>query len=807
LAYQKTWDDPAPGTVIQIPAGETLDLGLTCVNEAEKVVTFTARVDGLGPWAPTSEPKLPVVPFESGLIRVPITSSASAEPGDYPFTVHVFLNGEPVETNGSVALVLRLTSAEVPVAPEPAAKEETVPITAERVAEPEESDSKPKEKPKRAKPKPKEVIIPEALATPPTEIPTLVETKVEEASASIDTKPAVVPGNPIENDANKAAMEIEPLPEPEPELVPKEKIESKPESLGSTGNGQKLIDTAPPIPTAKPQPEPAPEPEPEPEPIPVPIPVVIPEVVATARKVVDYGVREEEPEELEDVAEAYPADHVFANPKEGTVLYARPGESVLVRFSVSNDQSGVRTFVLQEDRSLDSEWIQLVRDQVNITPGGSGDLAFMLRLPIHAEPASYPFAVSFGVLGKPLSNCYLILTVQAAPAVTLEAKKSAVSVGPMSRAVPFEIQVESAGNADTAYRLAVIDDSPGPDGKPQDPIPVYETTSWQYLFDKEIDTLQSPSAGRTPPPMPHRLRLQRKGTWWFGWREKHKIKVATVPVTDQKNNLKAGNILELTGSRWRIFPLPMFLMIPLAAIALILLGSGGSNLRITNGVQGDDGAFYVLGTEANQGQLPIKLKWEAPIYAMLRLNRQDQGKQSTVETARLSAEDRTAVQGYGQAQKIGYNLASKFFGSGITADVRLVPQKTDGMLQILDNNVPISALAGKEAIGEDKVQITSQEISLVIPQDGSKTIRFVNLTGTGGVGGQTIVAWTIRPPQGFRIENFLIKDGAPINPGARLAATIKVDSDNPPTEGEGVWELVTTDSKYQLIRIKLKVAE
>jgi hypothetical protein len=807
LAYQKTWDDPAPGTVIQIPAGETLDLGLTCVNDAEKVVTFTARVDGLGPWAPASEPRLPVVPFESGVIRVPITSSPSAEPGDYPFSVHLFLNGEPVEDNGSVALVMRLTPSEVQVEAGQTPREE---IDSEAVG----SASKAKDKPKKAKSKPKEVIIPEELTAPSADVPATVESKIESGPAEpvvqFDAETPTIQESSVVGEPKLDAIEVE-AESPVPEATVEEKVEIKAEPAEPTGNGQKLIDTAPPIPTAKPQPKPEPrpepEPEPEPEPIPAPIPVVTTEAVPSTPKVVDYGVREEEPEELADVAEAYPADHVFANPKEGTVLYARPGESILVRFSVNNDQSGVRTFVLQEDRSLDSEWIQLVRDQVNITPGGTGDLAFMLRPPIHAEPASYPFAVSFGVLGKPLSNCYLILTVQAAPAVTVEAKRTAVSVGPFSRSVPFEIQVESAGNADTAYRLAVIDDSPGPDGKPQDPIPVYETTAWQYLFDKEIDTLQSPSAGRTPPPMPHRLRLHRKGTWWLGWREKHKVKVATVPVTDQKNNLKTGNILELTGARWRIFPLPMFLMIPLAAIALILLGSGGSNLRVTNGVQGDDGAFYVLGTEPNQAQLPIKLKWEAPVYAMLRLNRQDQGKQSTVDAGRLSAEDKTTVQGYGQAQKIGYNLASKFFGSGITADVRVVPQKTEGKLQILDNNVPISSLAAKETIGEDKVAIESQEISLVIPQDGAKTIRFVNLTGTGGVGGQTIVAWTIRPPQGFRIENFLIKDGAPINPGARLAATIKVDADNPPTEGEGVWELVTTDAKSQLIRIKLKVAE
>ncbi|MBC8064148.1 MAG: hypothetical protein H7Y17_04915 [Chlorobia bacterium] len=254
VAYQKSWDDPAPGTVIQVPAGEPLDLGFTCVNDAEKVVTFTARVDGLGPWAPDKEPKLPVVPFESGLIRVTLASTGTAEPGDYPFTVHLFLNGDPVESNGTIALVMRLTPSlkpvEVVVAPVvqevrlepvmemPTVQESPPPIEEPVIETPEivpaeekkQATEKPKEKPKKSK-----VEKPIESVTPPVVEP-IFETKPE----VVEPLDAVAPGEvapifetiaPREEVAPIIEVEelvaiaveppiIEPIPEPEPEPVP-----------------------------------------------------------------------------------------------------------------------------------------------------------------------------------------------------------------------------------------------------------------------------------------------------------------------------------------------------------------------------------------------------------------------------------------------------------------------------------------------------------------------------------------------------------------------------------------------------------
>ncbi|MBC8063489.1 MAG: hypothetical protein H7Y17_01560, partial [Chlorobia bacterium] len=283
----------------------------------------------------------------------------------------------------------------------------------------------------------------------------------------------------------------------------------------------------------------------------------------------------------------------------------------------------------------------------------------------------------------------------------------------------------------------------------------------------------------------------------------------TLPVTDKENNKKQGNVISITGSRWRVFPLPMFLMIPLTLIALVLLGSGGDNLRVTNGVQGDDGAFYVLGTEPNQGQLNVKLKWSAPLYAILKLNRLDQGRSSTIDTQREAAADKATVQDYGQAQKISYELGSKFFGGGIKTDVRFVPMKTDGMVQIMDGQNPLNLMPGKEPIGEDKIDVFTQDATIEMKRGQTRTLTFRNLTRTGRIDGQTIVAWTVRQPQGFKVADFLVKQGdnQVINPNASVFAKITVDEDNLPPDGEAVWEILTTDAKYQLLRIKLRLVE
>jgi hypothetical protein len=681
--------DPPSGTVLPVAAGSTLNVAFTCDNGEHKVVSFAAEITGLGPWAPARTKAMPVVPFESGQLVVAISPAADAEPGDYPFSLKLFCDDDPVEANGAVDLVMRVIPANSP------ATSPAIPVTKEETVEP---------------PKPPE-----------------------------EEKPKVVP-----------------IPEP--------------------------------VVVAKPEPKPAPPPPKPPEPKIVTLP--------------DPVVAEEEPDPVIDFA----ADQVVVNPAEGTRLYVKPGEKLLVRISIRNDQDGVRTYVLQEDRSLPSDWIALVRDQVNITPGGTGDVAFALKPPPNAEPASYPFTVSSGILGRGLLPCHLVLTVQSTPAVTLSAKKDAVSVGPFARLIPFELAVATAGNADTAYRVSVVDDSPAPDGLERGRVDVYETPTWQYLFDKECETLESPSAGRTPPPVPHRLRLGRKGTWWFGWRESHKVKVVAVPVTDVTNGGKAGNEVALTASRWRLLPMPAFVMFPLFALLLVLLASGGDDFRVLNGLQGDDGTYYVVGTEPNQPKLDVRLAWNAPFYSVLKLEKVDRGRVKPIEKSGKQATDAAEVIEYGQAQRVTYELGSKFFGRGEKADVRLVPNRTKDMLRLSLGGALVKTTPTKTEVGEARVPITTREVTVVVPSIGTASLNFQNLTGKGRVNGQTIVLWTVRNPAGYRISDFLTRQGdnQVINPGAAPSAKISLDPANPPTEEESVWELLTTDGSYQLLRIKLK---
>lgn len=685
--------DPPSGTVLPVAAGSTLNVAFTCDNGEHKVVSFAAEINGLGPWAPARTKAMPVVPFESGQLVVAISPAADAEPGDYPFSLKLFCDDDPVEPNGSVDLVMRVTGVGEPTRP----------------PEPEEPAA----------------IVPPA---PP-----------------LEEKPKVVP-----------------IPEPEPVMAVK--------------------------PDPKPDPKPAAPPPKPPE----------PKVVTLSDPVA--------PEEETDPVIEFAADQVVVNPAEGTRLYVKPGEKLLVRISIRNDQDGVRTYVLQEDRSLPSDWIGLVRDQVNITPGGTGDVAFALKPPPNAEPASYPFTVSSGILGRGLVPCHLVLTVQSTPAVTLAAKRDAVSVGPFARNVPFELSVATAGNADTAYRISVVDDSPSPDGAERERTDVYETPTWQYLFDKEVETLETPSAGRTPPPVPHRLRLGRKGTWWFGWRETHKVKVVAVPVTDVTNGGKAGNEIALTASRWRLLPMPAFVVFPLVALLMVLLASGGDDFRVVNGLPGDDGTYYVVGTEPNQPKLDVRLAWNAPFYSVLKLEKTDRGQVKVVEKSGKQASDAAEVIEYGQAQRVTYELGSKFFGRGDKADVRLVPNRTKDMLQLSLGGAPVKTTPTKTEIGEARVPVTTREVTVIVPNTGAASLNFRNLTGKGRVNGQTIVLWTVRNPAGYRISDFLTRQGdnQVINPGAAPSAKISLDVANPPTEEESIWELLTTDGSYQLLRIKLK---
>lgn len=783
---------------IEVPAGESVELLFTCNNDQMKVVTFELEASGLGAWA-LEKTEHPVAPFDTSNLSFTITPKQTAELGDYPFTVRLLCGGDLVEPVGERALTLRVTEgAPVPVEepPPPVVAPPSEPIHVAAIAPPAE---KPKTTVKK----------------------TITVAPVESGEAPIGEEPPP----PIVEDPQP---EPDPEPEPEPEPIPEPEPEPEPPAPAPIPEPEPIFAPEPPKEEVmEPEPEPAPTPtffepepeivyveEPKPEPKPDPVPVSRPEPKVV--KVVDFdqpaarGFGLDEPEE--ETPLQIQADATIANPPEGTSIYARPGERVLVRFSIKNEQSGVRTYVIQEDRALPIEWIALVQDQVNITPGGSGDVSVMLTPPLNAEPATYPFTVAYGILGQPLTPVYLQLCVQAAPAVKLKVKADSARVWvPFARALDYEFTVESQGNADTAYRISVKDPLAERDdqGRPKGPDDLYETPTWRYLFDREIDTLASPSANRPPTPEQHKMKLRRRGIWWFGWVEKHKMTVAARPVTDGANGGKGENVVELKGMRWRLFPLPGFITVPLAISLFILLASGATGLHISNGRVGEDGICYVVGQSTDETSLPVSLKWEAPIYAFLKGTKTENDQAKPLSIAHSSAKDVESIQGYGQAQKVTYQIGSMFTPGGQQAVARFVPLRTTNKLALIDDHgAPLSGTPiPDDTVGEDKVPITGREITIIVPKDGLYHINFRNLTGVKGVNAQTIVLWTIQRPEGFDISDFITQqpNNDQVIPSGQVTAKISVSKAASISDEGSVWELLTTDQTFQHLKIHLKV--
>jgi len=802
---QKTgWSNPTPGTVIDVPAGETVELLFTCNNDQQKVVTFELESSGLGSWA-DEKTEHPVAPYDTSELPFRITPKPTTDLGDYPFKVRLTCGGDLVEPLGERQLTLRVTEGvPVPVdepTPVVQAPTETVPVA--DLAPPKPKDEK--------KPAVKKTIT---VAEPASAPPPVVEEPPPPIADEPEPEPPVV-----EAKAEPAAPDPEKIPQyaNTPTPSPQEPI---PIELPEPKAVAKAPEPEPPAPEPEPVPSFFNDPEPEivyveePKPKPDPVPVARPEPKVV--KVVDLEQTKGGPtweDEEEEKAPFVQADSTIANPKEGTSIYARPGEKVLVRFSIKNEQSGVRTYVIQEDRALPSDWIALVQDQVNITPGGSGDVSVMLTPPLNAQPATYPFTVAYGILGQPLAPTYLQLVVQAAPSIKLKAKATTTRVWvPFARALDFNFTIESQGNADTAYRISVKDPLADRDdqGRPKGPDDLYETPTWRYIFDRELDTLSSPSANRAPTPEQHRMKLIRKGIWWFGWIEKHKMTVMARPVTDPANGGKGENVVELLGKRWRLFPAPAFIVIPLLLLLFIMVGSGATNLRVTNADTDDQGIYYVVGTKPDDSSLTVDMAWDSPFYAVLKGKKVENDQAVPLSNmSHTAAIDTEKIDGYGQAQKVSYEIGSKFSWVGRRVDVRFVPLKTVGRMELKDDggHVISSTPIASDAIGESKVPVHGQETTIIVPKGGSYHLNFTNTTGQNGINGQRIVLWTIRKPEGFEISDFLTdapNNNDSINPGSTLTAKITVSSSGSiPAEG-ATWDLLTTEQNFQHLVIHLK---
>lgn len=508
----------------------------------------------------------------------------------------------------------------------------------------------------------------------------------------------------------------------------------------------------------------------------------------------------EEAEEPADKAEPDISEPSVLDPAEGAVFSLRPGETLLLRFRFTNDTPHSRTYVIEEDRSLDSTWITLVQDEVNLTKDEADELTVRLAPPIGARPGNYPFSVRFGPEGGALTPRNLTLYVQATPAVQLTVKEPLVKVGPFWRYVEFGLAVESAGNADTAFRVAVKSPqaTTDTDGSPrQDDI--YETPRWRYLFDKELDNLESLTPTRPPKPRPVRLRLARKGIWWLGFRETHSMRVAAVPVTDPGNGDKPGNIADLTAVRWRPYPIPLFILLPLLLCSLLFFFGTAQNLIVDNPAYvGTDGTNYVVAQPPNgTGLVQTKLMWQAPPLALLRLAATGERYQSAPALARSpQTVDVTFPLGQRSIYRV-YEVDRLLGSGGPQARIKFIAARDDTPLALTDaNNVVLTA---------PTIMVAAAVPTIMVPTGSTAVLKLKNMAAQD----YALNYWVVKRPGPAFLVSDLNDEGSlkPVPKYGEGAAQIVKIMPGPAahTDAEDELVLVTTDLQHPVVHIALKL--
>ncbi len=528
-----------------------------------------------------------------------------------------------------------------------------------------------------------------------------------------------------------------------------------------------------------------------------------PEPVEREPLLVDMDTAPEEGQEEEEETGSVQEPSV-QEPQDGSSLTLCPGETLLLRFAFTNDGPRERTYILDEDGSLSPDWVTLVKDQVNLTRNGRGEVSLRLKPPLDAQPGDYPFAVTVGPQGDALTSRLLTLAVAATPAVKLIAGETRVKIGPFGTFADFPLSAESVGNADTAFRIAVK----APPVKQGEEVKntrgsetVYETPQWRYLFDREIDTLRSAGAGRAPRPISLRFRLQRRGAWWLGLHESHTVTVAAVPVTDGANGGKPENFVELTAVRRRLLPFPapfaLLLLIPL----LLLIVVKASYLGVTNAYAANS-VYYVLGTPGTSGPMIAKLRWEAPFFAFVNVSATQNGETEVHWLRHGGDEDKVTDTGYGLEKT--YEVTRR------KITVRFVPIKTDHKLQITQGDLDYShrrdvllkpLKQGLEKIGEDNAPVQSATYLLTVPRDRNVPLNLLNLTPRSS--SANIQYWVVQRPDPSFFTVMDSKDNDQIGP-TTAAAPLKLRATGGATSGSQELTLVTTDGGNQIVHLKLK---
>lgn len=528
-----------------------------------------------------------------------------------------------------------------------------------------------------------------------------------------------------------------------------------------------------------------------------------PEREESAPVLIDMDLPAEEEEEDPEEAEAAREPSAL-EPPDGASLALSPGDTLLVRFAFTNDGPRERTYILDEDGSLPPGWLTLVKDQVNLTRNGRGEVSLRLTPPPDARPGDYPFAVTVGPQGDILTSRLLTLAVAATPAVKITAAQTRMTIGPLGTYADFPLAVESVGNADTAFRIAVKA-PPVKRGEEAKNVrgseTVYETPQWRYLFDREVETLRSAGAGHPPRPVNLRFRLQRRGAWWLGFQESHQVTVAAVPVTDPGNGGKTENVLELTAIRRRPLPFPGVFALLLLVPLLLLLVVKASYLGVSNAYVSDS-VYYVLGTPGGSPAMTARLRWEAPFFAFVNVSATQNGETS-VRWFRHGRDQDTVTD-------TAYGLEKTYEVTRRKITVRFVPIKTDHKLQITQGDleyahrrdVPLAPIKqGAEPVGEDSVPVGASTYLLPVPRDRNVPLNLLNTTPRSS--SANIQYWVVHRPDPSFFTVTDSKDNDQIGP-TTAAAPIKLRATGGATSGDQELTLVTTDGGSQLVHIKLK---
>jgi hypothetical protein len=446
------------------------------------------------------------------------------------------------------------------------------------------------------------------------------------------------------------------------------------------------------------------------------------------------------------------------------------------------------------------DWIELTPDQASLPRNGTGRLGMRIAVPLTARPGDYSFAVFIGPVGGTQTTRGLVLSVLPTPAVKLAATVALVKVGPFARPVDFELKVSGDGNADTAFRIAVK--------TPQSAELVaghsalsdrYETEKWRYLFDKELDNVGVEEHSHYPKRANIKLRVVRKGIWWFGFTENHRFHAAAVPVTEPTNCGKTANRVELTAMRWRLLPFPPFLLIPLFLFFFMIAAGGASEISVTNSIyQAEDGRYWVA---AKGEKVTVQTEWEASPWDLVRLtgqvgtkaylNQIKLGGGTYTDTVELPSTEK-------QFEEHTYQVAAPWGGAARSVTAVLVRTFDEKLLRLSEstNNGPTIPVIPDE----------SGSITLKVPQKGVVQLNLINVS-SGSLAVPYRRVKNFAPSSRYKIQYGNPEDSAPISGQNYVTIEMNPDQQGSDAPQNDEIDYVTVSAKLPLLHIKVEAGQ